>query len=624
MSEPAGEVYDAVIVGSGIAGAILAKVLSQHKRRVLLLEAGSHEGLLPDTYQSYVTRFHEALAKAPNSPYPQNLNARTQDVLDLRPIGVVGPETTGYLVQEGPLPYLSDFVRAPGGTTLHWLGTTLRMLPSDFKLRTLYGHGVDWPITYDEIRPFYEMAEREIGVAGDVDDQHFPGMGSDFFGEDYCFPMHRIPQSFLDQRFIARLAGARVRAHGRSHDLRIVSTPQGRDSTPNERYRLTGPSWNPARQRLELTRSEPGAFQTANAVGDDLAGQRCEGNASCVPICPVQAKYNALKTLRHVDRRFARIVSQAVASRIEIDPASGRVTGITYKQYQSADSSDHTVHTARGRLYVIAANAIETAKLVLASEAARSSPDVGRNLMDHPVMLTWGLMPERTGSFRGPGSTSHIAAFRDGPFRSAHAAFIMPVDNWGWGWPTFAPGSSLLEALDRKLFGRALRKHLHDTVPRQFSLHCEFEQLPEATNRVTIDRRFMDRLGNFRPVIHYDLSTYTRAAMALGRQMSNRIFARLGAEDFTDHQPSELGYVTYENQGYAFKGAGHQIGTHRMGVSAADSVVDCHQRSWDHDNLYLVGSGSMATTGTCNPTLTVAALSFWASETILKELSRGL
>jgi len=620
VTGPASEHHDVIVVGAGVAGAILAKVLSRAGKSVLVLEAGSEDGLRAESYQAYVSAFYGALAKVPNSPYPNNPNAPSADVLDAARPRHHAADTRGYMVQKGPLPFTSDFLRAPGGTTLHWLGTTLRLLPNDFTLRTTYGHGADWPIRYEEIRPYYEMAEREIGVSGDAEEQYFPGMGSGFFGTGYGFPMRKIPQSFLDRQFITALAGATVEAAGESHDLRVVSTPQGRNSDPNPHYALEGPSWDPARRQLALARTDRVAYEPVGAAGDPLSGQRCEGNASCVPICPVQAKYNALKTLAQIDRTRARVITQAVASRIEIDPDTGRVTGITYKRYHSPGSPAHTVHTARGTVYAIAGNAIETAKLLLASEAARSSPDLGRNLMDHPVMLSWGLMPANAGAFRGPGSTSHIASFRDGAFRRRHAGFIMPIDNWGWGWPTFAPGSDVAEAVGRNVFGSRLRRHLASTVPRQFALHCEFEQLPEPSNRVTIDSGLLDALGNHRPIVSYNVSSYTRAAMAAGRAIARQIFARIGAEDFTRYPETDPNYLTHDGEGFAFRGAGHLIGTHRMGSAASNSVVDRAQRCWDHDNLYLVGAGSMASTGTCNPTLTVAALGFWASESILKRL----
>jgi choline dehydrogenase-like flavoprotein len=79
--------------------------------------------------------------------------------------------------------------------------------------------------------------------------------------------------------------------------------------------------------------------------------------------------------------------------------------------------------------------------------------------------------------------------------------------------------------------------------------------------------------------------------------------------------------VTYGDTGYTFQGAGHLAGTHRMGTSPRTSVVDPRQRSWDHDNLYLVGCGNMPTIGTSNPSLTMTALAIWAGENIAADLA---
>jgi choline dehydrogenase-like flavoprotein len=243
--------------------------------------------------------------------------------------------------------------------------------------------------------------------------------------------------------------------------------------------------------------------------------------------------------------------------------------------------------------------------------------------MDHAVMLTWGLMPEPVYSFRGPGSTSNIPIFRDGNFRKDHAAFITPIDNWGWGWPAFSPASDLDRAVNQlNLFGKALREYIEKNLTRQVLLHFECEQLPDPSNRVTIDPQYLDNLGNYRPVIHYDVSDYMRAAFAAAKSASDQMFAYIGVQDFTDYKPSDPNYVIYNGAGYSFNGAGHLVGTHRMGSSPYDSVVNREQRTWDHPNLFLVGCGNMTTLGTSNPTLTMAALTFWAAENILKDLSQ--
>lgn len=622
--------YDVVIVGAGISGAILAKTLSHAGKSVLILEAGLDAGIALEgeaaykVYQEYLNKYYNQQAKVPNAPYPNLPDAPSPDVLNVNPIQKppVTSEKDGYFVQLGPLPFASDYARTPGGTTLHWLGTCLRMLPNDFRMKTKYNIAVDWPIDYEDLKPYYEMAEREIGVSAEVKDQIYPNTGENFFGEDYVFPMEKLPASYLDQQISTGLEGMSVQVGNESLDVYVITTPQGRNSTPNKRYKWSAPRWDPATKRLRFYPMDT-SYEPVGSIWDPYTGQRCEGNASCVPICPVQAKYNALKTLKSSLMVNVDIITQAVASKVEVDPDSKLVTGITYKHYSDQDSPKHTVHVARGKIYVLAAHSVENAKLLLASKIANKSDQVGRNLMDHAVLLTWGLMPQPIYAFRGPGSTSNIPVFRDGDFRAEHAAFITPIDNWGWGWPTGSPDTDLQDAVvNKKLFGKALRKYLNETITRQVLLHFECEQLPMPNNRVTIDEKYLDKLGNYRPVIQYDSDDYLGKAFEAAKRISDQMFQRLGITDFTAYKDTEPDYVRYNGKGYTFRGAGHLVGTHRMGFTPDDSVVNREQRTWEHPNLFLVGCGNMPTLGTSNPTLTMAALTFWAAENILKDLSK--
>lgn len=620
--------YDVVIVGSGIAGAIVAKMLTHAGKKVLVLEAGLEAGMALsgnnayDNYQRYMDTYYTSLAKVPNAPYPNVKDAESPTVLDITKASEEHPDTKGYFVQKGPLPFGSDYNRSPGGTTLHWLGTCLRMLPNDFKLFSKYGIAVDWPIDYEYLKRFYEMAEHEIGVSSDVEEQRYPNMGNNFFGKEYVFPMYKIPQSYIDKKFIKNMEGAKVTLNGETYSPWCTSTPQGRNSTPNATYRYAGTVWNPAKKILEMQQfaKDTDVYTAVGAIWDPYTGQRCEGNASCVPICPVQAKYNALKTLKSSKQENITLVSQAVVTNIEIDK-SGKVSSVVYKQYKNPDDKTAEKKYARGKIYVLAANAIENAKILLASEACKSSKQVGCNLMDHTVLLTWGLMKEKVFPFRGPGSTTNIPTFRDGDFRKHFAAWISPVDNWGWGWPTGSPDTDLDNAIYKlNLFGKELRDYLDDLLSRQLLLHFECEQLPDKKNCVTISKDYVDNLGNYRPIIRYNVSDYTLKAFKAAKSVSDQLFAGMGVADYTNYPVSEPDYVTYDGEPYVFRGAGHVVGTHCMGTDKGNSVVNKQQQAWDHENLFLVGAGNMCTLGTSNPTLTLAALSFAAAENILNAL----
>ena len=235
-------------------------------------------------------------------------------------------------------------------------------------------------------------------------------------------------------------------------------------------------------------------------------------------------------------------------------------------------------------MYVLAANAMQNATLLLASGAANSSGLVGRNLMDHPLILTWGLTPEPVWGYRGPLSTSGLEMFRDGEFRERSSAFRIEIGNEGWNFSEGAPISTVKTMVTKRgLYGRELRQQIGEVIPRQFRLALEMEQIPEASNHVTIDRAYRDQLGNYRPVIHYDLPEYVRSGFAMAKQASNEMFKLLGVEPLSKGETGTTSRTRGTTRpttkttpatsptaahGYTFQGAGHLAGTHRMGSAA--------------------------------------------------------
>lgn len=632
-------VCDVAIVGSGFAGALIANELAQKGIRVVILEAGP--GVTPNINQ-YMQTFYTSSAKVPESPYPPQLterNGKLRDpatvaagrptVLSLLPSRWQDPRQS-YLVQTGPRPFASTYERLAGGTS-HWLGTSLRFVPSDFRMRTLYGANSvtfplpDWPaaISSSSMSPYYKRAEAELGVSADVNEQSFLGIK---FDEGYQYPMQRIPPSLLDQRMaeaLAQLNAEDTRFLGMDQpptEIRVRSLPAARNSQPYRNRRA------------------------------------CAGNTNCIPICPIQAKYDPTITLNEATNSGARLIDHAVASEIVIE--NQRVSRINFIRYSDEAGPRTGDGCVRARVYVVAANAIETPRLLLMSKNQGHTPNgvanksglVGCNLMDHPYYVAWGLLPPAASPvfpYRGPLITSGIGDLCDGPFRAQRAAFRVDIGNEGWNYVIaggafgadphvttidFVNGmnasglnnSDFSQKPDNSaLLGVELAQKLRDLITRQFRIGFLVEQTPERTNQVSLSKS-TDALGLPRPQIAYDLSDYTRRGIVAAHRMMRLIFRKLGATDFTEVAACDPGrfdeLIDGERIPLTYGGAGHIMGTYRMGDDSSTSVVDSFQRSHDHPNLYLVGSGSFPTGGTANPTLTLSALAMRTADSIAGDL----
>ncbi len=587
--------FDVAIVGSGVAGAIVARELGARRKRVLLIEAGVE---IPPGREALLERYFLSASKLPESPFEDNPNAPSADIKDLL-------NTEGYLDQRGsPVPFGSTWQRRAGGTLWHWMGTSLRFLRNDFLLKSQYGHGADWPINYDDLgleprrsdkASYYDLAEREIGVSANRTEQP-PEVP---FRDGYEYPNPGIPLSRVDQFFQQGLGDFRF--DGGS--IRVIPTPAGRNSRFYDNRRA------------------------------------CAGNTNCVPICPIQAKYDATVTLHKAfNTGYVTALFQHVARRLEIDPVSGLVEGIRLIRYDDPTRRSPAGEIiVRAKRYVIAANAIETPRLLLMSGLGDVNDNIGRYLMDHPFYLRWGLAPKPIFPYRGPLSTAGLDSLRDGAFRAHRAAYRIEIGNDGWLLPMGGPYQTVLDLVDQTnvswmhgnvetsaepLFGTPLLNALHDHLSRQCRIGFELEQLPVAGNRVTLSD-LRDDLGLPKPKITYSYSDYERAALTSAADLTERLFTKLGIDDYSkDAREPKRANDKCNPKDPLIMGAGHVIGTVRMGTQRSNSVVDRDQRSWDCKNLFLVGSGVFPTAATANPTLTLAALAFWAADAIDHDLSK--
>ena len=631
---------DVAIVGSGFAGALIANELSQKGISVVILEAGPG---IPPNINDYMKRFYKADAKVPESPYPPELADSKGNLRDPAKVAAGRPTVLtlnasnwkdpkqAYLIQNGPRPFTSTYDRVAGGTS-HWLGTSLRFVPRDFTMKTSYGKNQsnfplpDWPTTIssEKLSRHYARAEAELGVSADVKEQSFLGIS---FSKGYAYPMPRIPPSLLDQRIgdvLTQLTDDETRFLGMEKsvsEIKVRSLPAARNSQPYRNRRA------------------------------------CAGNTNCIPICPIQAKYDPTITLSEATNSGAKLIDHAVASEILIE--NDRVSQINFIRYKDEAGPKTTDGCATARIYVIAANAIETPRLLLMSKnqgrtgngVANSSDMVGRNLMDHPYYVAWGLLPPTARPvfpYRGPLITSGIGDLCDGPFRAKRAAFRVDIGNEGWNYVIAGgafgadPHVTTIDFLNgmnssglnkqefsqlkgnAALLGADLAQKLNDLISRQFRIGFLVEQTPDPSNRVTLSSTFTDALELPRPEISYDVSDYTKRGIIAAFRMKNLIFDKLGAADFTERADGDpAGFdevIDGKPEHLTFGGAGHIMGTYRMGDNPKTSVVDSFQRSHDHHNLYLVGSGTFPTGGTANPTLTLSALALRTADSIVGDL----
>lgn len=561
FSIPEKDTFDVVIVGSGVAGALIADALSGNDVRVLLLEAGE-TGV---DRQAMVLRWAQATFKGLGTAYVAS-----------QPEKIPGPEQPAdekdrknardvyYDQTNSPEKYLSTYERRVGGSTWHWLGHTPRLLPNDFRMQSAYGVGVDWPIGYSDLEPWYCKAERALGVAGD--DAEWKDVHGAFRSQ--AFPMSKIWPSWSDVQIARKLNGVPIAGH----QLAVLSTPSARNS---QAYDGRPP---------------------------------CAGNASCVPICPIGAKYDASVHVKKAVEKHATLRERCVVTRLEV----GSDKNVHLVHYKDWDGKPGTVW---GRVVVVAANAIESAKLLLLSAGpgadkgvANSSEQVGCNLMDHLQKAVLATSREPVFPFRGPPSTSGIETFRDGLFRDRRGAFRLSLGNDGWG-RAGSPYNDVAHLVrDEGLFGEELRTRLLHDVSRQVRVSCSVEVLPNRNNRVTLS----DQLDSFklqRPAIHFATQPYTHAAFGPALDVIAEILRAIDATPTAiDRDPMH------------YSGAGHVMGTCRMGFDAADSVVDPDCRSHDHRNLYIVGGSTFPTCGTANPTITIAALALRAAANIAATL----
>ncbi len=392
--DPSHEV-DVVIVGCGAGGGVLAQRLARRGWSVVALDAGPFwdpdADWVSDEDGSHRLYWNEPRVIDGDDPVP------------------MGSNNSG---------------RGVGGSMVHFAGYVPRFHPSDFATRSLDGVGADWPIRYEDLRPYYETIEEELPVAG----QAWP------WGDPHRYPHSPHPVGPNGRQFLAG-----CRAMGIEARVGPVAIANGRFGNRNH----------------------------------------CTYRGYCLQGCKVNAKASPLIT--HVPDALAHgaeIRADAMVTRVEVD-AGRRATGVVYVQ-------GGVERRQRARVVVVAGYSIETPRLLLNS-ADRSFPEglcnefdqVGRYVMVQGAPQTAGRYDEEIRAFKGPPAEASTEAFYEtDPLRPWQRGFSLqcvsplPIT---WGEHVAAQGH----------WGEVLREYMRDYVHwATFGALCEL--LPDADNRVTL------------------------------------------------------------------------------------------------------------------------------------------
>ena len=538
--------YDVIIIGAGAGGGVAAGVLAEAGKHVLLLERGR-----PYAYEQ-VGRDHVRNHRL--SVYGHN----TGPELEGNPRVFVTAGGVAKMVRPHEAGWHNNAMAVGGGTRVYG-AQAWRFMPQDFRMASLYGvpEGsslADWPVSYDDLAPWYERAEWEVGVCGDGSANRHAGPRS------RPYPMPPVPDN--PQRLLLRRAADRL----------------GWDTTP-----------------------VPLLINTVAYLGRPP----CVQCGSCVGFaCPSEGKNGTHNTLipRALATGRCELVAGAIAERIEAN-ARGRVTGVSY--FTDDENGIPRRRTAQGKAVIVSCGAIESARLLLNSPTDREPrglgnghDQVGRHLQGHYYPGAWGVMDEVTYDGNGPGVSIATCAFNHGNPGVIGGAMLandfieLPILFWKWHWPPGLPR-----------WGLAAKRFMRDGYRRGIQVKGPVQEIPSPDSRVTVDRSVRDRWGT--PVARLSGTTHAETLRTAHfiRQRAEEWLTAAGASQVWTYPPT-----------LALSAGQHQAGTCRMGTDPRTSVTDPFGRVHGHDNLFVIDGALHVTNGGFNPVLTILALAFRLAE----------
>ena len=586
--------YDVIVVGSGAAGGQTAYTLTMAGAKVLMLEAGRHYDPAQETPMFQIES--QAPLRGVSTPEkPWGFYDATVD--------------GGWTVPGEPFTNASreksrQFTwwrsRMLGGRTNHWGRIALRNGPYDFKMRSRDGLGADWPISYDEVAPYYDKVEMLIGVYGSNE-------GLENTPDSSPGVLLRPPHARAGERF----AKVRTKSLGLSvipiHRA-VLSERQDAATIPAKLH----PN-NPKAQRI-LTES--------------MAGRAaCFWATECGRGCSIRANYQS--TTVHLPPALATgnldLLTDAMVREVTLD-AAGKATGISYVDRLTGEER----HVS-ARVVVLAASACETVRILLNSKSPRfaqglanSSGLVGKYIMDTVGASLGGQIPALENlpwhnEDGAGGAHVYVPWWLYGEQKAGQLDFARGYHiefATGRQMPNVGTGAGL-----EWLTGGSYGSRFKEDARRYYGSFVGFggrgEMIPNEDCYCELDPVVKDKWGL--PVLrfHWKWSEHELRQVAHQQRTFAAIIESMGGRINTPPASDPLKAI---RPGGNVK---HEVGGARMGADPTKSVTNSFGQTWDVKNLFLTDGAPFCSNADKNPTLTILALAWRASDYLLEELRRG-